>query len=649
MVASMSKHTHAFQAEVARLLHLVTHSLYSNPDIFLRELISNASDACDKLRFEALANPALYEDAPNLDIRVTFDKAAKTITITDNGIGLSEAEAIEHLGTIAKSGTREFLQRLSGDQQQDAQLIGQFGVGFYSGFIVADRITVESRRAGLAPEQGVRWSSDGTGAFETEAITRAARGTSVILHLRDDKSEYLNRWKLKSIIGKYSDHISLPILMPKEQWDKDKGEYVLLDEWEQVNAASALWTRPKKDISDEQYIEFYKTIAHDDEPPLAWSHHRVEGSTEYTQLLYIPAKAPFDLWNRDKRAGVKLYVKRVFIMDDAEALMPTYLRWVKGVVDSADLPLNVSRELLQESRDVKAIRDGNTRRVLAMLEDLAAKDRLPEGEAWDALSDDEKAQAQRDAGRYTRFWAEFGAVLKEGLGEDFAHRERIARLLRFASTQSDAPTVSLADYKARMKEGQKAIYYLTADTLAAAKHSPQLEVFRKKGIEVLLMTDRVDEWALSFLHEFDGTPLRSVAKGAVDLGELQDEAEKQATEQAAEAFKPVLERLREALKDRAKDVRVTSRLVESPACLVVDDGEYSLQLARLLKAAGQKAPEVKPILEVNPEHALVKKLADAGERFDDYAHILFDQALLAEGGMPEDPAAYVRRVNALLA
>ncbi|WP_043701182.1 molecular chaperone HtpG [Tepidimonas taiwanensis] len=644
----MSKHTHAFQAEVARLLHLVTHSLYSNPDIFLRELISNASDACDKLRFEALADASLYEDAPNLEIRVTFDKAAKTLTITDNGIGMSEAEAIEHLGTIAKSGTRDFLQRLSGDQQKDAQLIGQFGVGFYSGFIVADRITVESRRAGLPPEQGVRWSSDGTGAFETETITRAARGTSVILHLRDDKTEYLNRWKLKSIIGKYSDHISLPILMPKEQWDKDKGEYVLLDEWEQVNAASALWTRSKKDISDEQYVEFYKNLAHDDEAPLAWAHHRVEGSTEYTQLLYIPAKAPYDLWNRDKKAGVKLYVKRVFIMDDAESLMPLYLRWVKGVVDSADLPLNVSRELLQESRDVKAIRDGNTRRVLSMLEELAARDRLPEGEAWDRLSDDEKARAQADAGKYTRFWAEFGAVLKEGLGEDFANRERIAKLLRFASTVSDAPTVSLADYKARMKPGQKAIYYRTAKTLAAAKHSPQLEVFRRKGIEVLLMTDRVDEWALSFLHEFDGTPLQSVAKGAVDLGELQDEAEKKAAEEAAEAFKPVLERLRATLKDRAKDVRVTSRLVESPACLVVDDGEYSLQLARLLKAAGQKAPEVKPILEVNPEHALVKKLADAGERFDDYAQILFDQALLAEGGLPEDPAGYVRRVTALL-
>ncbi|MFN3957467.1 MAG: molecular chaperone HtpG [Tepidimonas ignava] len=644
----MTQHTHAFQAEVAQLLHLVTHSLYSNKDIFLRELVSNASDACDKLRFEALADASLYEDAPNLEIRVTFDKAAKTITITDNGIGMSEAEAIEHLGTIAKSGTREFLQRLSGDQKKDAQLIGQFGVGFYSGFIVADRITVESRRAGLPPEQGVRWTSDGTGQFTTEAITRAARGTSVILHLRDDASEYLSRWKLKSIISKYSDHISLPILMPKEQWDKDKGEYVLLDEWEQVNTASALWTRAKKDITDEQYIEFYKNLAYDDEPPLAWAHHRVEGSTEYTQLLYIPAKAPVDLWNRDKRGGVKLYVRRVFIMDDAEALMPVYLRWVKGVVDSADLPLNVSRELLQESRDVRAIREGNTRRVLSMLEDLAAKDRLPTGEDWERLSDDEKKQAEADAGKYSRFWAEFGSVLKEGLGEDFTHRERLAKLLRFASTHSDTPSVGLADYKARMKEGQEAIYYLTAESLAAAKNSPQLEVFRQKGIEVLFMTDRVDEWMLQFLHDFDGTPLRSVAKGAVDLGKLQDEDEKKKTEQAAEALKPLLQRLRDTLKDKAKDVRVSARLVDSPACLVVEDGEYSMQLARLLKAAGQKVPDVKPILEINPEHPLVRKL-DGHARFDDLAQVLFDQALLAEGGMPEDPAGYVKRVSALLA
>ena len=619
----MSKQTLSFQAEVAQLLHLVTHSLYSNPDIFLRELVSNASDACDKLRFEGLNNAALFEDAPNLDVRVAFDTDARTITITDNGIGMSQAEAVDHLGTIAKSGTKDFMSHLSGDQKQDAQLIGQFGVGFYSGFIVADKITVESRRAGLPAAEGVRWVSGGTGDFEVETIERAARGTSVILHLREDAGDYLDRWKLKSIIAKYSDHISLPILMQKEEWDAEKSAYVKQDEWEAVNSANALWARSKKEISDEQYAEFYKNLSYDTQAPLAWSHNRVEGSTEYTQLLYIPAKAPQDLWNRDRKAGIKLYVKRVFIMDEAEALMPAYLRWVKGVVDSADLPLNVSRELLQESRDVKAIREGNTRRVLAMLDDMS-----------------------KDVEKYTGFYAEFGAVLKEGLGEDFANRDKLAKLLRFASTAGTELT-SLADYKARMKEGQAAIYYITADNLAAAKNSPQLEVFRKKGIEVLLMTDRVDEWALSFLNEFEGTPLQSVAKGAVDLGSLQDEEEKKAAEAAAEVFKPVLERLKESLKDKAKDVRVTSRLVDSPACLVVEDGDLSTQLARMLKQAGQPAPDVKPILEVNAEHALVKKL-ESSEHFDDLAHILFDQALLAEGGLPDDPAAYVKRVNSLL-
>ena len=648
----MSKQTLSFQAEVAQLLHLVTHSLYSNREIFVRELVSNASDACDKLRFEALNQTDLYEDAPNLEVRVAFDKDAKTITITDNGIGLSQQEAIDHLGTIAKSGTKDFMSRLSGDQKKDAQLIGQFGVGFYSGFIVADRITVESRRAGLKPEEGVRWVSGGTGDFEVETITRAARGTSVVLHLRDDASEYLNRWKLKSIIGKYSDHISLPILMQKEEWDQEKSEYVLQPDWEAVNSASALWTRAKKDLTDEQYTDFYKAISYDSQPPLSWSHNRVEGSTEYTQLLYIPAKAPHDLWNRDKKAGIKLYVKRVFIMDDAEALMPAYLRWVKGVVDSADLPLNVSRELLQESRDVKAIREGNTRRVLTMLEDLAKHNAPPAPtEGQDGVTDVVSAEDQTLAGKYDTFYAEFGAVLKEGLGEDFGNRERIAKLLRFASTHSDGVSVGFADYKARMKEGQDAIYYITADTLAAAKNSPQLEVFKKKGIEVLLMTDRVDEWALSFLHEFDGTPLQSVAKGAVDLGKLQDEGEKKAAEAAAETFKPVLDKLKGVLTDKAKDVRVTTRLVDSPACLVVEDGDVSNQLARLLKSAGQKAPDSKPILEVNAEHALVKKLDAAqhsGAHFEDLAHILFDQALLAEGGLPDDPAAYVKRVNALL-
>jgi len=654
----MSKQTHAFQAEVAQLLHLVTHSLYSNQEIFLRELISNASDACDKLRFEALNNNGLYEDAPDLQVRLSFDKVAKTLTITDNGIGMTAQEAIDHLGTIAKSGTKDFVSKLSGDQKSDAQLIGQFGVGFYSGFIVADKITVETRRAGAAAAEGVRWISGGTGDFEVETINRAERGTSVILHLREEALDYANTWKLKEIVGKYSDHISLPILMEKEEWKdgeliepnneeggRQPGGMVKTGEWETINKASALWTRPKKDITDEQYADFYKQISRDFEAPLTWTHNRVEGSTEYTQLLYIPSKAPQDLWNRDKKAGIKLYVKRVFIMDEAEALMPSYLRFVKGVVDSADLPLNVSRELLQESRDVKAIREGCTKRVLSMLEDLAKHDKAPEAseEVTDVLSEEDKAKL----GQYSKFYAEFGAVLKEGLGEDFGNQARLSKLLRFASSTHDTVSVSFADYKARMKEGQDAIYYITADTLPAAKNSPQLEVFKKKGIEVLLMTDRVDEWALNFMHEFDGTPLQSVAKGAFDLGKLQDEEEKKAAEDAAETFKPVLAKLKEALKDKAEDVRVTSRLVDSPACLVVTDDGMSMQLARMLKQAGQQAPEVKPVLEVNPEHALVKKL-DGSVHFHDLAHILFDQALLAEGGLPADPAAYVKRVNALL-
>jgi len=626
----MTKQTHAFQAEVKQILHLVTHSLYSNKEIFLRELVSNASDACDKLRFEALDNAALYEDAPNLEVRVTFDVAAKTLTIRDNGVGMSAEEAASHLGTIAKSGTREFMARLEGEQKKDANLIGQFGVGFYSGFIVADRITVETRRAGLPPEQGVRWSSEGTGEYELETITRAERGTDVILHLRDEEAdEFLKTWRLKSIVGKYSDHISLPILMRKEQWDAEKSQQVLTDEWETVNKAAALWARPKSDVTDAQYQEFYKQISYDSEPPLAYTHNRVEGRSEYTQLLYIPAKAPFDLWNRDKRGGVKLYVKRVFIMDDAEALMPVYLRFVKGVIDSADLPLNVSRELLQESRDVKAIRDGCTKRVLGMLESLADSD-----------SADDKT-------KYQTFWNEFGAVLKEGIGEDHANRDRLAKLYRFASTHADEG-VSFADYVQRMKEGQDTIYVITADSLAAAKASPQLEIFRKKGIEVLLLVDRVDEWMLSHLYEFEGHALQSVAKGAVDLGKLQDEEEKKQAEATAETFKPTLERLKAALKDRAKDVRTTTRLVDSPACIVVEDGDMSAHLARLLKQAGQGAPATQPILEVNAEHALVRRLAGDDARFDDLAHILFDQALLAEGGQLDDPAAYVQRVTRLL-
>ncbi|KQV95623.1 molecular chaperone HtpG [Pelomonas sp. Root1237] len=624
----MTKQTHAFQAEVKQILHLVTHSLYSNKEIFLRELVSNASDACDKLRFEALDNAALWEDQTSLEVRVSFDEEAKTLTISDNGIGMSADEAASHLGTIAKSGTREFMAKLEGDQKKDAQLIGQFGVGFYSGFIVADRITVETRRAGLPVDQAVRWSSEGTGEYELETITKAGRGTDVILHLRDGEEEFLKTWRVKSTISKYSDHISLPILMKKEEWDADNAKQVVLDEWEPVNKASALWSRSKSEVTQEQYEEFYKQISHDSDAPLAYTHNRVEGRSEYTQLLYIPQKAPFDLWNRDKRGGVKLYVKRVFIMDDAEALMPVYLRFVKGVIDSADLPLNVSRELLQESRDVKAIREGSTKRVLGMLESLA------------------NSEEQADKDKYAAFWKDFGQVLKEGIGEDHQNQERLAKLFRFASTHADA-NVSLADYVSRMKDGQDVIYYITADSLAAAKHSPQLEIFRKKGIEVLLLVDRVDEWMLSHLYEFEGKTLQSVAKGAVDLGKLLDEDEKKKADETAESLKPLLDKLKEALKDRAKDVRVTTRLVDSPACIVVEEGDMSGHLARLLKQAGQTAPESKPTLEINAEHALVKKL-DGSDHFDDLAQVLFDQAVLAEGGHLEDPAAYVKRVNALL-
>ena len=628
----MEKQTLSFQAEVKQLLHLVTHSLYSNKEIFLRELVSNASDACDKLRFEALNDASLFEDQPNLEIRIGFDKEARRIIISDNGIGLSAQEAIDHLGTIAKSGTKEFMAKLDGDKARDANLIGQFGVGFYSGYIVADRITVESRRAGLAADQGVRWSSEGTGDFEVETITRERRGTDIILHLREGEDEFLATWKLKSIVGKYSDHISLPVLMRKEAWDAEKGENVVSDDWEPVNKAAAIWTRSKSDITDAEYKAFYEQLTYDTTAPLAYTHNRVEGRTEYTQLLYIPAKAPFDLWNRDKRGGVKLYVKRVFIMDDAEALMPVYLRFVKGVIDSADLPLNVSRELLQESRDVRAIREGSTKRVLSMLESLA-----------DSESADDKA-------KYAEFWKQFGAVLTEGVGEDHANQERLAKLLRFASTQADEG-VSFADYVSRMKEGQEAIYYITAETLAAAKNSPQLEIFKKKGIEVLLFTDRVDEWMLSHLYEFEGKSLQSVAKGAVDLGQLQDEDEKKQAEAAAESFKPTLDRLKAALASRAKDVRVTTRLVDSPACLVVEEGDMSGHLARLLKQAGQSAPNSQPVLEVNAEHALVKKLAalpEGAAQFDDLAQVLFDNALLAEGGQLEDPAAHVKRIQALI-
>ncbi|NHB58135.1 molecular chaperone HtpG [Acinetobacter sp. 194] len=636
----MSENTqkHSFQAEVAQLLHLVTHSLYSNPEIFLRELISNASDACDKLRFEGINHPEYYENDPELHVRVTLNKDNKTITISDNGIGLSQQEAIDNLGTIAKSGTKDFMSKLSGDQKADAQLIGQFGVGFYSGFIVADKITVESRRAGADASEGVRWISGGTGDFEVEQIEKASRGTDIILHLREDALDYLQSYKVKQIINKYSDHISLPIEMQKEVWQQEEaaegeeakpGQYVTTDEWEAINSASALWTRNKSEITEEQYTEFYKNLTHDFDAPLAWAHNRVEGSTEYTQLLYIPSKAPHNIFTREAKAGIKLYVKRVFIMDDADNLIPNYLRFVQGVVDSADLPLNVSRELLQESRDVKTIREGNTRRVLTTLDALA------------------KSENAADQEKFKTFYAEFGAVLKEGLGEDMSNRDRILKLLRFATSANDEVSTSLEAYKANMKEGQKAIYYVTADSLAAAKNSPQLELFKKKGIEVILMTDRVDEWAMEFVHSFDGTPMQNVSKGAVDLGDLQDAEEKKALEAAAEQFKPVVDKLTESLKDKTKEVRVTTRLVDSPACLVTGEGELSPQLIRMLKQAGQAVPESKPVLEINPEHALVKKL-ESSEQFDDLANVIFDQAVIAEGGTPEDPAAYLKRINSLL-
>jgi molecular chaperone HtpG len=630
MPETQTRETLGFQAEVKQLLNLMIHSLYSNKEIFLRELVSNASDAADKLRFEALTDKALYESDPDLKIRVTFDKAARTITVADNGIGMSRQEVIENIGTIAKSGTREFFEKLTGDEAKDAHLIGQFGVGFYSSFIVADKVTVVTRRAGLTAEHGVKWESDGGGEYTIEMIDRPQRGTEVTLHLREGEDELLGGYRLRSIIRKYSDHITLPILMKKEEWDKDKNENRLTDEDETVNQAGALWARPKSDITEEQYHEFYKHVAHDFEAPLAYTHNKVEGTKEYTQLLYIPARAPFDLWDREHRRGLKLYVRRVFIMDDAEHLMPAYLRFVRGVIDSNDLPLNVSREILQESRDVEMIRAGSVRRVLSMLEDLA--------------------ENQKE--KYTTFWKEFGRVLKEGLGEDHANRERIAKLARFASTHNDTEeqNVSLADYVGRMKEGQDKIYYVAAETFAAAKNSPHLEVFRKKGIEVLLLSDRVDEWAFSFLTEFEGKSLQSVAKGGLDLGKLADETEKQEQEKEAGEYKDLIERIKKALGEKVKDVRITQRLTESPVCLVADEHDMGMHLERLLKAAGQKVPTSKPILEVNTRHPLVQRLKNEADdaRFGDWSEVLFDQALLAEGGQLEDPAGFVKRLNQLV-
>ncbi len=628
-MTATTKETLGFQAEVKQLLQLMIHSLYSNKDIFLRELVSNAADASDKLRFEGLSDPALFEDDSELKIRIAFDRDARTLTISDNGIGMNRQEVIEHIGTIAKSGTREFFSQLSGDQKKDAALIGQFGVGFYSAFIVADRITLTTRRAGLTSEHGVRWESAGAGDYTLETVAKPQRGTEIVLHLRENEDEFLSDYKIKSVIRTYSDHITLPILMKKTEW-KD-GVETPTDEDETVNRASALWARARKDVTEDEYNEFYRHVAHDSEAPLAWSHNRVEGKQEYISLLYLPARAPFDLYDREHRHGIKLYVRRVFIMDDAEQLMPQYLRFVRGVIDSADLPLNVSREILQSSRDIDAIKAGSVKKVLGLLEDLA--ENQPE--------------------KYAEFWKAFGKVLKEGPGEDYANKDRIAGLLRFASTHTDtdAQVVSLKDYIGRMKEGQSAIYTITADSFAAAQHSPHLEIFRKKGIEVLLLSDRVDEWLSSNLTEFDGKPLKSVAKGGLDLGELEDEAEKTAQKEAEDSMRPLTERIQTALGERVKAVRVTHRLTDSPACLVTGEADMSANLERLLKAAGQAAPSVKPTLEINPSHALVTRLNSESDedRFADWANLLFEQALLAEGGQLDDPASFVRRLNGLLA
>ena len=692
-MSDTQKETLGFQTEIKQLLDLMIHSLYSNRDIFLRELISNASDACDKLRFEALDNDKLYGGDSDLGIWIETDRKARTISVRDNGVGMNRDEAVKNLGTIARSGTREFFSQLTGDRARDSNLIGQFGVGFYSSFIVAQKVTVESRRAGDPEDQGIRWVSTGDGEFTIETITRAERGTTVTLQLRDNDAdteeghEYdslLAPHKLRQLVRSYSDHIALPVRMKTEKWDAEKQEMVETGEWEVVNQAKALWQRPRNEITEKEYDEFYRHITHDFEGPLAHTHNRVEGRAEYTQLLYIPKHAPFDLWDRQQRHGVRLYVRRVFIMDDAEQLIPAYLRFVRGVVDSSDLPLNVSREILQESRDIRLIREGNVRRVLTLLEDLA-----------------ENRQAD-----YVRFWRAFGQVLKEGVGEDTKNREKIAALLRFRTTgdpititvaaapdteaaateATDAGAtasepgnievedavikgentpaeagekldddirnadgmVSLAQYKARMKEGQKAIYYITSDTEAGARQSPHLEIFRKKGIEVLLLSDRVDEWMLSHLHEFDGTPLQSVARGGLDLGDLEDEAERKASEETAADFKDLVERLKSTLGERVKDVQVSHRLTDSAACLVSDRGDMSATLERMLKQAGQDVPSRRPILEINPEHPLVKRLKQEDGRFDDWSSLLFDQATLADGGKLEDPVGFVRRMNDLL-
>lgn len=620
MSVEAHKETLDFQTEVRQLLNLMIHSLYSNKEIFLRELISNASDAADKLRFEALTDDALYEGDTDLKIRVSFDKDKRTITVADNGIGMSRAEVIENIGTIAKSGTRQFFESLTGDQAKDAKLIGQFGVGFYSAFIVADKVTLTTRRAGLGPEHGVRWESSGEGSYVVETVEKPTRGTEITLHLRAGEDEFLDGWRMRSIIRKYSDHISLPIVMKAEGKDED----------ETVNRASALWARPKKEITEAEYHEFYKHVAHDFEEPLAYVHSQVEGTPSYTSLLYIPKRAPFDLWDRERRHGIKLYVRRVFIMDDAEHLMPQYLRFVRGVIDSDDLPLNISREILQHNTIIDKLRAAAVKRVLGLLEEMAEKDKE----------------------KYAVFWKEFGRVLKEGPGEDFANREKIARLLRFASTHTDTETqdVSLADYVARMKEGQEKIYYVTADSFTAAKNSPHLEVFRKKGVEVLLLSDRVDEWLMSHLTEFDGKPFQSVAKGALDLGKLEDQEEQKKRDEVAGELKGLIERLQKALEDKVTEVRVSHRLTSSPVCLVLNEYDMAVHIQQVLRAAGHKVPVSKPILEINPDHALIVRLKEESDeqRFSDWANVLYEQAMLTEGAQLEDPAGFVNRLNGLM-
>ncbi|MGI5309421.1 molecular chaperone HtpG [Rheinheimera sp. WS51] len=629
------KQTHGFQAEVKQLLQLMIHSLYSNKEIFLRELVSNASDAADKLRFMALSDSSLYGDDGELRVRISLDEKARTLTIDDNGIGMSEQDVVSHLGTIAKSGTKEFFSQLSGDQTKDSNLIGQFGVGFYSAFIVADKVTVRTRKAGAAANEAIEWESAGEGDYSITPITKETRGTEITLHLREGEDEFLSRWTVERIVTKYSDHISIPVELWQEEQPEVKGEDgevttpATPGQWQAVNKATALWTRDKSDLTDEEYSEFYKHISHDWSEPLSWSHNKVEGNNNYTSLLYIPKKAPFDMWNRDAQHGLKLYVQRVFIMDDAEQFMPSYLRFIKGVLDSSDLPLNVSREILQDTKVTQSLRKGCTSRTLKMLEKLT-----------------------KDSEKYQAFWDEFGQVLKEGPAEDMANKEQIAALLRFASTHTDesVQNVSLADYISRMKEGQDEIYYIVADSFAAAKNSPHLEVLRKKGLEVLLLSDRIDEWLVQHLTEFNDKKLRSVAKGGLDLSKLDDEETKKAQQETEEAFASVLERFKTALGSQVKDVKVSHRLTDSPACVVTDEHDMSTQMIKLMESAGQKVPEVKPIFELNAEHTLVKHISEQQDedRFKEWAEVLLDQALLAEKGNLKDPASFVNRLNKLL-